>query len=225
MPNPIQEPSPALDPEPGIRSLRARLGDYIAYVQTHDIQVRVTAYGRPAGTLVSPERAHREGYTIHGTWTVDEAVKRFPVVREQSASKGPQLIQGRSGMSAVMLAPSPQSTAAPVPEAMLDLEPTIRALRPKLGDYVTRVHTHDVQVRLNIEGGLAGVLVSRTRLEQGGLSPRGTWSVDRARVELATVRERATSEGPQLIQGRTGASAVLISPEHARVLLSGPESK
>lgn len=206
-------PPQPLDPEPTSSAFRARLGEYVAHVHAHDAQVRLTAQGRPAGVLMSLPRAQQAGYQVHGTWSVYKASVELPRVRERAADQGPQQITGRTGASAVLVASAQESA--------LDPEPPMVVLRDKLGDYVAHVHAHDAQIPVTVGRRRSGALVSVERVQRAGLQPAGAWTVERARQELATARERAADQGPQVITSRTGASAALISVEHVRVLEDG----
>lgn len=206
-------PPQRLDPEPTSSAFRARLGEYVAHVHAHDAQVRLSAQGRPAGVLMSLPHAQQAGYQVHGTWSVYKASVELPRVRERAAAQGPQQITGRTGATAVLVASAQESA--------LDPDPPMVVLRDKLGDYVAHVHAHDAQIPVTVGGRPSGALVSVERVQRARLQPAGEWTVERARQEMATARERAAAQGPQVITGRTGATAALISAEHARVLQYG----
>lgn len=213
---PSASPPEPLDPEPNTRTFRARLGEYVVHVHTHDAQVPLTVQGRPAGVLMSVPRAVEAGRRVCGDWSVHSASVELTEVRARAVAQGPQQINHVGGASAVLVAPEQEGT-----KDTLDPAPSTVVLRDRLGDYIAHVHTHGAQVPVTVVGRPSGALVPVEQVQRAGLQMQGAWTVDRARKKLAEVRARAADQGPQVITGRTGEAAALISPEHARVLERG----
>lgn len=107
------------------------------------------------------------------------------------------------------------------PRRDLDPKPAIAELRDRLGEYVAHVHEHGATVPVTVDGRPAGALAPTSQVLRVGLTVAGAASVDTARKQLARVRADAHEQGPQAITARSGAMAVLVSTEHARLIEQG----
>lgn len=94
-------------------------------------------------------------------------------------------------------------------------------VRDHLGTQVRKVHDRRHTVRLVLNGQPAGALVPAEVVQRSGLIVMGAHQVRQARRSWASVREQAIRQGPQAITDRSGAVAVLVSAEHAKILETG----
>lgn len=107
------------------------------------------------------------------------------------------------------------------PRRELDPKPPIADLRDRLGEYLAHVHEDGATVPVTVAGSPAGALVPIHQVVRAGLTVADSVSVDTARKGLARIRANAHEKGPQAITTRSGAVAVLVSPEHARLIEQG----
>lgn len=107
------------------------------------------------------------------------------------------------------------------PRRELDPKPPIADLRDLLGEYLAHVHEDGATVPVTVAGSPAGVLVPMLQVVRAGLTVTDSVSVDVARKKFAQIRANAHEKGPQAITARSGAVAVLVSPEHARLIEQG----
>lgn len=107
------------------------------------------------------------------------------------------------------------------PRRDLDPRPPIVDLRDRLGEYLAHVHEDGATVPVTVAGSPAGALMPMLQVVRARLTVTDSVTVDVARKKFAQIRAHAHKRGPQAITARTGAVAVLVSPEHARLIEQG----